>query len=583
MGAPLFTILAEDSLDAAGLSYEAGADVLDRHDEIVIADDQGVGAAFPKILPHDDLDYTYRHPGGGMSRSARARLSEIEFAIDWVGADVQSKLEQWAMERRRVLLSPGYGPHTVAALRPLAGAVSSTYRDGSAATDLTGRQTLSAPANADTSLWSRRTAGGVMLGPWPSSSPVIATPFGAGILSQRPYTNLMVPSSPESATPGAGAGNAGWSKVGSGSGSIAFTLVTDGFGHSDAPHSLRVTTSGTSASRSISAGGWSTSGTGNLIVGVMLRGRIGGNSPKLVLSDNVSGTLDEVDLSGAYFRDWTPVWVSHNQSWTGRTPTVSISLEASVSDDANFEIGPTIAAQLSGNSYNIMSAFRDSADGLGGNSEILSLATPIPPAGTMFASYYLPEDMGAADNASAGICGYGSPIVLSVRANSGTHQVQASFGGNTLTGTVSGGHTAGAHSLALVFGPLRKELYYDGRLVASSYTASGQGMAQTASASLALGATESGGIGAAPWLPLSARVESSMWTAGEVLGYHLAATDPAATAVAVGARGRIYEITKVPASPWVAARGTQWRGTLGLKQVGYNHNLADIISQEVGP
>lgn len=583
MGAPLFTLLAEDTLDSAGLSYEAGAEVLDRQDEIILADDQGIGAAFPKILPPDDLDYTYRHPGGGQSRSARARLSEIDFAIDWVGADVQSKLEQWAMERRRVLLSPGYGPHTAAAMRPLVGAYNSAFRDSSSATDLTGRQTLSAPANSTTSLWSRRTAGGVMLGPWPSSSPVISTPFGAGIMSQRPYTNLMVPSSPQSATPGSGAGNAGWSKAGSGSGSITFALETDGFGHSEAPDSLRVTTTGTSASRSITAGGWSTSGTGNLVVGVWLRGRIGGNAPKLVLSDSVSGDLDEVDLSGAYFRDWTPVWVSYNQSWTGRTPTVRINLEAAVSDDANFEVGPTIAAQLSGNAYNIHAAFRDSADGLGGGSELRSLVAPIPPAGTVFASYYLPEDMSSADNASAGICGYGSPISLSVRISGGTHQVQAAYGGNTLTGSVAAGHTIGAHSIALVFGPMRKELYHDGFLVASSYTASGQAMDQTASATLALGATESGGIGAAPWLPLAVRVERSMWTPGEVLGYHLAATDPAATAVAVGARGRIYEITKVPASPWVVARGTQWRGTLGLKQVGYNHNLADIISQEVGP
>lgn len=595
MGAPIFNLVREDLVGDTihDLDLVAGSDPTFKRDEIRLVDTDGVGSAFPALPAAEDLDFVYKHVHGARSRMARARLRHLAFDIDWIDSGPHTRLEQWIDERARVMVAPGFGANSVCAMRPLTGMTSTNFRDGTTpAVDLTGRNTMFAPGSDSLSYWDRRQGGGVMLGPW-TSSPVIPTPGGAGLLTQRSYTNRMVPSSPESATPGPGAGNAGWAAWGSGSGDVSFSLVTNGFGHPDFPHSLRVTVNNNvSASRALGIqglwdpgsgeyGGWTPSGTGSFLFGFWIRGRVGGNDVRAILSAVGQGDLDVVDLAGMEFDDWTPIWLEGHRDWTGIIPSVTIKLEAETTGDySKFELGPAIAVQYQNINYNRGSMMAPSTAGSSGGGDMAAFSVPFPPAGTLFASWYTPAEMVDAANALAGIAGGGTPLYLQAQVASGTHYLKVGYGANTATVDI-GQHVEGLHSAAFVYGPMWKGLYYDGRLIWSSTDAAAQSMSDGNSFTFILGASAYGSVAAAPLIPLGVRLDRNMMDATEVMGNHLLHTDTAALATVLAARGRTYEIVDIPRTARPAARGTHWLGKLKLKQVDYDHNLADITTQEV--
>ena len=94
-----------------------------------------------------------------------------------------------------------------------------------------------------------------------------------------------------------------------------------------------------------------------------------------------------------------------------------------------------------------------------------------------------------------------------------------------------------------------------------------------------IGTSES--VYAWPFQMLTWRLDRKVFTDIEIGQIHSQLTDPGSLGVIVPARGRVFEIKSIPSSPRVASEGTHWLGTLEIEQVEYNHNLADLMTQEV--
>ncbi len=595
--------------DETALDYVPTAPVLGRRDEIELVDGNGVPAAIPVGQRYIDQDYLYNFANGNIGRNALSSLHQIELDVDYITNDVRRKLAQWKKERAKVFFSPGFGRNTLMAWRPIA-CDDTSFPDGETLTDLTGQEDMNVVNGANKLLWDEATGRNIMTGAEAAvdSAMILPTPAGAGQYLGKDEYNRAVPGSPESNTAGYGAGTAGWEVEGAAAGDITFTLITNGFGHSDCPHSLFVTTTlDSSRSRQMVMSdlwdpgsgdyqGYTFTGAGSMFVTIWLKGRI--EDGLIVLQDGAGNNTD-ADISGFDNSAWTPITLSlYSADWSAGIPKIKIRLDAGIGTTSQsfFEVGATTVSSGDGDSGSYrMWAPGPATPAAWGDTNVFTTSMRTPGTGTIFHSMWVPEHFKNMPSALAddqynkayqyiGIwywdnfrCHIFYDFVaetwkISIKKDSST----------TLTASI-GELTPGAvNTVAVTWGNLDMRAYLNGVLMNTWTYASNDYSPEVGNE--VTGHSYFPGWnawGSEMTLLLSHRLEDRIYTGDEIAYLHSAAADPGALGVIVPARGRLYEIDAIPSIPVPTDKGTRWLGKLMLRQASYNHNLADITSQEV--
>jgi len=84
-----------------------------------------------------------------------------------------------------------------------------------------------------------------------------------------------------------------------------------------------------------------------------------------------------------------------------------------------------------------------------------------------------------------------------------------------------------------------------------------------------------------PLLPLTWRIDREIFTAQKVAEIDTTLRDTTCNDLSVHARGRGYIITEIPSTPRNQHGGTVWYGGLTLEEYVYDHNRADLISEDM--
>jgi len=582
MSGALLNLVRVQSLGITeGLDHSTSTTTYDHRDDVDLVTPGGEPAAMLASSSWIDSDVRYEYLSGGVGASHRRARHQIALAIDYLDNKTRSKLERWQRDRALVQFNPGYGRKSVIAYRPVEGA-GIHYADGTSnLLDMTGLNWLGATGDStNTMVWDAVNA--VMRGPYAGSVPrrVIPTPFGAAQAFESAKTNRHRPGYPVTSTPGHGTTDAGWTKTGANSSDITFALVNTGsmaFGHDDCPNSLHVTTSLASfrtrvvdaSSQWNSSSGehhYSFSGTSRIGVSVWLRGRFSAGAE---ISFGMSGGDSEtVSLGDLDLGQWTRVSLSAYNNWTA-DPYLKIDLSTTVvGGNDDFFIGPTM----------VTSGVQRSPEWAPYGDAVMSGAIAetgftFPPAGSIFASFYLPI---GADYAYTSLIEYDSVSSGRLGFNATGQAVFVRANGASVTGAVSL-REGEVNTLAATWSSGQEvNLYCNGTNIGSSDIS-----VNIAGTSCTL---RIGGGSTYPCWPLaflSCRVDANAHTGSEVAAIDASLRDPVANMVSVQARGRSYRIVQLPSTPRNQVGGAHWIGNLVLEEWEYDSNLADVTTAEV--
>lgn len=568
-----------------------------RHDEIRLVDPDGEPCAVPMTPGEDDIDYTYDYVTGAEGHSLRGTKVSQEFSIDYVEHVVWTWMKRWQRERARVWVGQNIGRNTLFSWQPR-DLKAGYHNGGPAAYDLTGNHALTATFGAYLRYWdpARR-----LFLPKTSSNrtQLILTPAGAGLTTFQNVRNRMRPTYPESATMGGSAGDSGWLAAGADSAGLTPALVTNGFGQTDCPHSLRIVVTGAvTADRYLYASeiwdsghadyaGYTFANSLTAVATVWLRGQLpDGATLNLGV---VGGTVTSRSLAGLRLDGWTPVSVSHyTVAWDAGLPYLSIGCNSTTGAACEFEIGPTFVGQMSG--YSNMAVAPVWSDENGTDSGAAKVATTaairLPGQGTIICSFWAPSDVADAWR------GGESRMVLCGNSDLTLHYSVSSAGTDTITlagaspaATVSYtsatrgglGFAGKVNTVAVTWDNNGIKLYANGVLMVTDTSA----LPTVAGSSSALQIGNSvSGYGCAPLAICSLRVDEGAMTATEIAQVHTALTDPVALALTHTCAGRTFRIDRVPQTLRSAVGGSQVLGVLGLRQVDYDPFGVDPFLKE---
>jgi len=136
--------------------------------------------------------------------------------------------------------------------------------------------------------------------------------------------------------------------------------------------------------------------------------------------------------------------------------------------------------------------------------------------------------------------------------------------------------TEGVHAISASWGSGHTALYIDGACVFEN----------TGDTSFDMDFLDDGNIyigfdsyGPWPFIPLTFRLDDNQHR-DQIPNIHAALMDGSALGTVVAARGRLYEITSIPSTPRMVEGATYWMGNLGLRQVDYDRDNADITTKE---
>jgi hypothetical protein len=618
-GIPLFTLVRRDTIGSNQPTYydgeewveTAAGDELNRREEIRLVDNTGEPCAMPIGQDFRDEDLRFDFTDGSVARTPRIQRHEITLGCDFLEDATRRRILRWKHDRADVEFTPGYGPATEAAWRPLVqnGALfmeSGVASTGETVYDLTGRHVVQNYGPSAIYVWDDWTDPNwpQMRQAWPDNSvtysapsAVVPTPYGAGQSLQNQIGNKWSPSSPGSATEGYGAGYAGWRKGGAKAADISFAWNEDGFGINEI-NTLRVTTTADTANalqRYIDTGGmWNPSsgdyqgytftGDGTVSVGVWIRGRLPYGST-LTLSATTEGVQDTVTFSGHEGTGWRRYSLHHSTTWSSSNfPIVRIDMPStSYADRADFEIGPMMAGWCAACSFNVRWAKTSTSATYNDRIDISSGDTfTIPKAGSVTYQFYLPPgwwDHNTTTPHYLGLFEVGSVYGSSYLSFNSAGQARFSLNRNGASIVSSYMDVAtGPHALSFIWGTSYVALVLDGVIVAEDTDGSAADISfTTGTQRLRVGNLN---YGAHPLIPLSMRIDHDELR-DEMKHIHAALTDPVALGTIVAARARTYEIVAVPSVPRIVDGATYWSGNLVLRQVSYDHRYRDITSQEV--
>ena len=592
----ILSLVRESNLEASETlqtDYIAGVDQMNKHDEINLVTPNGEACAIPIGNIPLDLDYKYNYSDGSRGRQLRTIRRRMVFSIDYINEDTRNRLEMWMNERARFMLSPGYGRHTEAAWRPLV-MTGINYRDGTPAYDLTGANAMSVEGTGTNQyLWDLKKQ--IMRGGYASRElPLFATPAGAAAGFPTGSTNHFKPWTPASATAGPGAGNSGWDTGGTDAADISTFWRSTGFGHTDAPGSLRVrTTNLVSTSRYMiqknafnnahgSYQGWEPTGNMSVNLCTYLKGRFPPGAVLRLLHSG-GGTAVDISLDDYDLAEWTPVMgLIHSDAWPTGANGFYIVIDLKSSPDgaaSDFEIGPTFVAGST--TYGYDSGPVASDDTLGtGTRKMLVNSVNVPRQGSVMMSFYLP--VGAGMDFGYNLIGLFTSISLKMEMfrTSGDWRIRASQVATTWDAFFTTLAEGEVHTIAFTWSGNRKVIFLNGVAIGDFTTTPDQDMDILATGdNIELGYRSP--TNSWPLQMLTWRLDSKVFTDNEIGQLHSQLADPGSLGVIVPARGRVFEIKSIPSSPRPAPGGTDWLGTLEIEQVEYHHNLADLMTQEV--
>jgi hypothetical protein len=562
-----------------------------------LAAPSGEPAAIPVSPGIKDLDTRYNYITGDKGFSMRLQSYNPSFNIDFIGAEQHAKLRRWKHNRTKLMVGQGIGRHTRLLYYPTH--LQGMYFRGSlynADDHLRAGNQLTAVQATDSLYWdhcAQLFRGGFSA----NNNCIVPTPGGAGLLASRDHTNRMKPSYPEGAGEGPGSGNSAWTRGGTDYADITFALNANGFGHNDCPHSLRVTTDGsTSSSRYIymsaawnsghgSYQGYSFTGAGYASLTIWLRGKFPA-SAVLTLKDYVTPTNSmAVILSQLPVGDWTPVTLSlYSANWSTTRPEIYLYLQNTKEYHADFEIGPMFFNQSAGVYLGNQPMWRDWSDGASGNSYVKYPTASIPRAGCMTASFYAPKGM---LNRNQRIGFFGSSqmsLDMYCDLNVGEWTMRfTTFTPSALTWTKTFTKTFDDEvcAVSVRYGANDLELFLNGESLGAWDQGEDQDYSNPSVVQTTYLGYASGGHDILPFALLGFRADEQIFTDDEIRFMHSAMTDTGALAVTVPARGRIFRLTQIPSTPRPSPTGTQWLGKLELEQVGYDPDLADITAKEI--
>lgn len=584
----------------AQLSHDyALAAELNRHDEVALVSPDGEPAAAPGNFTEESLDYEYDYTSGARGLSLRGSRMKIELPVDFIGGSLARKLERWKRERAVVYLCPNYGRNTVLSWRPV-DHTNLVFANGPACTDLTGQQAMQATFgqylrywNSDTRTFVKKSTG--------NAAVIVPTPGGSGLLTHASVVNRMKPTYPMSATLSSAPTASGWTAGGANAADISASYISNGFGLTDAPHSLRVSVAArTTYDRYLAISDQFANGNGNYAGYTCVNGAavtftvwLRGTLPSLAtIGIGIMSTAEGVSrvIGGTRFDGWTPVSISMTPTLidAGHLPYFAIGLNDNATLPAEFEIGPTMISQV--NTFSALapcSVWTPQVTG-GTASGTANIATTsalrLPAQGTLVCSYYAPSDIAASWRGTSimELCGNTDLNVYLMRAVGGNESlvVQAIGSGNTATYTGATGtilRPGQVNTIAVTWDAQGMRLYSNGSLVATDTTTV---PAMTASATAFIIGGGQNNYGCAPLALLTMRIDEGAMTADELLGLHCTLTDPGVTHLTVAARGRQFRVTEVPMMVRGGFGGSQVFGLLGLEQVDYLHYLADPANKE---
>ncbi len=586
----LLSPISETESDVRPSPYVAADSVYSDHDEIEFVAPNGEQAAVVMSTGYADTSIVYEYTDGSLGSSKRRTRHRINLAVDYITDAIRSKLERWMRRKDLVAYCPGYGRHTTLAHRPIPG-IGSNMLDGTTPyTDLTGRWPM-ATTGKNAPVWDAdlrvvRAPDGLGT---TNKRRLIPTRAGTSQVFERVQTSRFQPLTPLSDVEGNDmsspmVGDSGWTKWGTHSADIDFTFVAGGFGAMNAYNSLIVSAdNATSRVRGVIASslwdsedenyqGYEFTGSYRATLSIWLRGRVGaGATVSFIHGANVSTVdLDELDLS-----QWTKVSLSllpYNNDWEQDIPAVLINLSSgsTAGGAPRLEIGPTrvlhnttAASQLQPELGDLADLPRDSVTGF-----------TFPAAGSMYASFLWPSAADLSD-------GSANLVITSAGGNVGriyVTETSVAFvpkSGATLSGSITPTKNA-IHTICVVWGGTdgKTKLYYDGELLAESAAGADIEIADATT-------TVYFGQHAWPLLPLTWRIDRELFTAQKVAEIDTTLRDTTCNDLSVHARGRGYIITEIPSTPRNQHGGTVWYGGLTLEEYVYDHNRADLISEDM--
>jgi hypothetical protein len=601
MDSALITLVRK-SLQSATTEHDYTAgELFQRHEEIALVDPTGDACAVPSGLGEDLLDYTYDYASGATGRAVRGTRLSPQLNIDYIDNVVQRRLEQWKRERAVVYVSPNMGRNTVFSWRAL-DQKSSLLTGGGAAKDMTGNFTLTATFAAQLRYWD--TARRQFIQKTSSNrTPLVATPGGAGLVAHPTVINRAKPTYPKSATLGSGATDSGWVKGGAGAADITAALVTNGFGHTECPHSLQVTVAANiSADRYLAitdqlnpaAGnyaGYTFVNTAAATVVVWLRGQLPDSA---ALQFGPAGMVDIAtrSLAGMRFDGWTPVSVSHAPTaWATNAPSVYLTLNSATGLGCSFEVGPVMIQQTASGYSSLPAAPVWSAEVTGGTSSgvaqvATSTAMTLPGQGTAVASFFVPADMGGTWRVGAtfGLFSNSNLRVRAVITTSTEYITVSSVSPATSLSTAAvprGTYLVPdrINTIAITWDGSSQKIYVNGQLAVTAVTAATTVPFPGSSSAMLVG-KDGGGYCCAPLAMLTVRVDEGAMTATQIAQVHNALVDPVALGLAIACRGRTFRIVRIPATHRSSAGGSQHMGTIELEQVDFDQFTADPLLRE---
>jgi hypothetical protein len=578
--------------------YATPGELAERHGEILLVDPDGDPCAVPMAPQTDDLDYQYDYVTGAKGSQLRGTIVSQDLSIDYINASVWGAINQWKQERALVWLQPNLGRNTVFSWRAvdLKGAY---FADGPAAKDLTLNHGLSATFGQYLRYWDTERR---MFLPKTTSNkaPIVLTPGGPGMVSHPSTINRMVPTYPKSATLSAVSTDSGWTAGGTGFAGITAALVTNGFGQTDCPHSLRVSVAAVAASdRYLIVSEQFDPGAGANYAGytfvnsthstaiVWMRGEFP-DGARLLFGYTGSGTdYAARSLAGMRFDGWTPVMLAHIPTgWATTPPDLILDLASTSGLKCSFEIGPTMVKQDGMPAAPVWSA-QVTGGTVSGNAYVGSgAAVLLPGQGTIIASFYVPTDMNAAWRTTE-YCSIFSNTNIWLRARaSRTNEyftlssVSPAINVNTASAATGTYLIPGrVCTVAVTWDGSSQKIYANGELVLTAVTAATTVSIGGTSSVFTVG-RDANGYNCSPLAMLTVRIDEGAMTATEIAQLHTALTDDVAIAMARGAAGRTFRIRRIPQTLRSSASGSQMLGVLGLEQVDYDPFTADVFLKE---
>jgi len=593
-GGALINLVRLNTIDEVDDHDYTEGELFERHDEIKLENPDGCPCAIPAPTGFDNIDYPLNFITGAIGHQTRVIRRNLSLSIDYITNEKARRLEHWMQQRAKVLVCPNYGRNTEFAFRPIL-MDGTTYLNGGTAYDLTGNHAIKHTQSSGTLLLWDEAKRRFAKKPVSDVLQIFHTPGGAAVGAPRNIRNLMSPAYPKGAGSATGGTNSGWVKGGTDVAQITFTHNSGGFGHPDCPDSLKVAyTDDVSNLRHIEVkglfdpgdgnyGGYTPTGGGDMVFCIWVRGQLPEDA--LILLTGATGTTPRA-LGAKRFDGWTPLIITRNEAdWSLSVPSLTLYLSSSDGVSGSFEIGPTQCQQAGGGAYSGGGYWTDSSSYAGTNDIETVSGVAMPEQGSLVTSFFVPDWLNETYALKANVAFFGTTSLdmRVIKDYSGDQYifVRDSAGGNesfniTTTSPLLPGEI---NTAAFVWNGDVQSVYVNGVHVGDVDMATNKIDFGSSATAIRIG-KDGSGHHAYPGLILSVRVDEGAMTAGEVYNIHLALTDPIALQFAAIQRGRVYQITGIPQTIRSAAGGSHVLGMLQLKQVDFQHWLADPLNLE---